>query len=56
MDSETELRTANAIVAQASDHLSWAPMADLFNERDWTMDDALYEFTHVRQDMAGVYN
>jgi hypothetical protein len=29
-------------------------MSELINDRDWNMDDALHELTHVRQDMAGL--
>jgi hypothetical protein len=54
VDSETGLRTANVIEAQAADRQIWATMAELINDRDWTMDDALHELTHVRQDMAGL--
>eukprot|EP00435_Cladocopium_sp_Y103_P018778 s4100_g4.t1 len=54
VDSETGHRTANVIEAQAADRQIWATMAELINDRDWTMDDALHELTHVRQDLAGL--
>ena len=54
VDSETGLRTANVIEAQAADRQIWGIMAELMNDRDWNMDDALHELTHVRQDLAGL--
>ena len=42
------------IEAQAADRQIWGIMAELMNDRDWNMDDALHELTHVRQDLAGL--
>ena len=38
VDSETGLRTANVIEAQAADRQIWGIMAELMNDRDWNMD------------------
>ena len=47
----TGLRTANVVEAQAAE---WGVISELLNDRNWNMDDALHEVTHVRQDMAGL--
>ena len=54
VDLDTGLRTANVVEAHAADRQIWGFISELLNDRNWNMDDALHEVTHVRQDMAGL--
>ena len=54
VDPDTGLRTANVTESQAADRQVWGVIADLMNDRQWTMDDCLHELTHVRQDLASL--
>lgn len=54
VDLDTGLRTANVVEVQAADRQIWGVISELLNDRNWNMDDALHEVTHVRQDMAGL--
>lgn len=50
--SETGLRTASVLEAQAADRHIWGTIAELVNDRKWTFDQALHEMTYVRSDLA----
>lgn len=54
VDSESGLRTANVVESQAADRQVWRIMCDLMNDRNWTMDNALHEMTHIRHDLPGL--
>lgn len=50
--SETGLRTATVLEAQAADRQIWGTISELVNDRKWTFDQALHEMTHVRSDLS----
>ena len=52
VDPELGLRNANIIESQSADRQCWYVMAELINERQWTMNDALHEITHIRHDLS----
>ena len=54
VDPETGLRTASILECQAADRHIWQQVTDLMLDRDWSMDDALYEFTHVRHELPSL--
>ena len=53
-DSDTGLRGPTILEAQAADKSLMNVAIDLVSERSWTWDDALYEITHIRADMASL--
>ena len=53
VDSESGLRTASVVEAQAADRQIWTTISELMTDRDWSMDDALHELTHIRNDLSG---
>ena len=52
-DPESGLRTASVTESQAADRQIWTTIAELMSDRDWSMDDALHELTHIRNDLSG---
>ena len=54
VDAETGLRTASILECQAADRHVWQQVSDLMLDRNWSMDDALYEFTHIRHELPSL--
>ena len=52
LDPESGLRCATVLEAQAADKHVWSVISELMNEREWAMDDALHEMTHLRADLS----
>ena len=52
LDPETGLRSPTILEAQSADKQLWHIIAELISEKHWTLDQALHEMTHVRGDMA----
>ena len=52
VDPESGLRTASVVEAQAADRQIWTTISELMSDRDWSMDDALHEMTHIRNDLS----
>ena len=52
VDPELGLRNANIIESQSADRQCWYIMAELMNERQWSMNDSLHELTHIRHDLS----
>ena len=53
VDPDSGLRTASVVESQAADRQIWTTSAELMTDRDWSMDDALHELTHIRNDLSG---
>ena len=54
VDSETGLRTATILECQAADRHIWQQVSELMMDKSWSMDDALYEFTHIRHELPSL--
>ena len=54
VDAETGLRTASILECQAADRHVWQQVAELMLDKSWSMDDALYEFTHIRHELPSL--
>ena len=52
VEPELGLRNANIIESQSADRQCWYVMSELINERQWSMNDALHEITHIRHDLS----
>eukprot|EP00435_Cladocopium_sp_Y103_P000608 s5486_g1.t1 len=53
-EGDTSLRSPNTQEMMAADQAIWQKIADLFNLRDWTLDDAVHELTEVRGDLEAL--
>ena len=53
-EPDSNLRSPNTAEMQAADHEIWNKIADLYNLRSWTLDDAIYELTEVRGDIEAL--
>ena len=52
LDQETGLRNPTILEAQSADKMIWATISELVAERNWSLDQAIHELTHVRSDLA----
>ena len=52
LDPELGLRVPSVLEAQAADRSLWNSISELMNERSWSLDDCLHEFTHIRADLS----
>ena len=53
-DSDSNLRNANILEAQAADKQLWQIIHDLVTDSNFTLDDALHEVTQYRSDMQSL--
>ena len=53
-DSDSNLRNANILEAQAADKQLWQTIHDLVTDSGFTLDDALHEVTQYRSDMQSL--
>ena len=53
-DSESGLRPPNVSELQSADQVLWGKIAELFNYKQWTLDDAIHELVEIRADMASL--
>lgn len=54
VDSDTNLRTATVLESQAADKHVWSIIANLINDHNWNLDDALHEVTFIRNDLPSM--
>ena len=54
VDPDSGLRTATILECQAADRQIWQQISDLMLDRNWSMDDALYEFANIRHDLPSL--
>ena len=54
LDQESGLRPPTILEAQQADRALMSTVFELMQERSWTADDALYEVTFIRSDMASL--
>lgn len=54
VDADTNLRTPTVIEAQAADRQVWTTIAELVNDQQWTMDDAIHELTYIRHNLPSL--
>ena len=53
-DPETSSRNLNTQEMIHADQTIWQKISDLYNLRDWTLDDCVHEFTEVRNNMEAL--
>ena len=53
-DQESGLRPPNILEAQSADRHIWQGISQLIQEKGWTLNDALEEFTVARADLPGL--
>ena len=53
-DSDSGLRPPNVSELQMADQVLWGKIAELFNYKQWTLDDAIHELVEIRADMASL--
>ena len=54
VEPDSMLRCATIAEAQSADRQLWSIMRDITAERNWSLDDCLYEITHIRHDMPAL--
>ena len=52
--ADSGLRAANASEMQYADKAAWTQIAVLFNEKNWSLDDAIYEIVEVRSALSSL--
>ena len=53
-DSDSGLRPPNVSELQMADQVLWGKIAELFNYKQWSLDDAIHELVEIRADMASL--
>ena len=53
-DADANLRGPNTQEMMHADQMIWQKNSDLFNLRDWTLDDCFHELTDVRSDLEAL--
>ena len=48
------LRPPNVAELQSADQILWGKIAELYNYKQWTLDDAIHELVEIRADMASL--
>ena len=52
--SSSGLRPPNVAELQSADQILWGKIAELYNYKQWTLDDAIHELVEIRADMASL--
>ena len=53
-DSESGLRPPNVSELQLADQVLWGKIAELYNYKQWALDDAFHELVEIRADLASL--
>ena len=53
-DSESGLRPPNVSELQLADQVLWGKIAELYNYKQWTLDDAIHELVEICADLASL--
>ena len=53
-EPDSGLRPPNVAELQSADQILWGKIAELYNYKQWTLDDAIHELVEIRADMASL--